>query len=273
MRVLVVSSWVAHGHVGLCAAVPALQALGVSVSQIPTTVLSNHPGWPHVTGAPQPPESIAAFADALAANGWLARVDAVLTGYLPSPDHVAGAAALIDRLRALAPGARVVVDPVLGDWPKGLYLPAETATALRGALPGRADVLTPNRLELAWLTGMACETAAETTAAARALCDASGAGAVVVTGAPAPPGHIATLRVTDHCSQSWVHPRRDGVPHGTGDVFAALVAGGCGVGQALGHLTTLIDASLGADHLRIAETAAQWRAAAALDPVTPQRDD
>ena len=50
-RILILSSWVAHGHVGLSAAAPALQALGHEVTQLPTTVLSNHPGWPHVARA------------------------------------------------------------------------------------------------------------------------------------------------------------------------------------------------------------------------------
>ena len=81
-RILILSSWVAHGHVGLCAAVPALQALGLSAMQVPMCVLSNHPGWPHVAGRPLPVDQAEAMLQALRANGWLAGCDAVLTGYM-----------------------------------------------------------------------------------------------------------------------------------------------------------------------------------------------
>ena len=42
------------------------------------------------------------------------------------------------------------------------------------------------------------------------------------------------------------------VPHGVGDAFSALIAGGAPVGTALGQLRALIACSVGAPHLRIA---------------------
>ncbi|MGC9419866.1 MAG: bifunctional hydroxymethylpyrimidine kinase/phosphomethylpyrimidine kinase, partial [Rhodovulum sp.] len=153
-RIVMLSSWVAHGHVGLSAAAPAVQALGHGVTQLPTTILSNHPGWPRVAGAPLPAPQIAAMIEALAGNGWLAGVDAVLTGYLPTPAHVDLAAGLIERLRTGDVRPRVVVDPVLGDDPDGRYIAADAARALRDRLVPLADILTPNRFELGWLTGL-----------------------------------------------------------------------------------------------------------------------
>ena len=41
------------------------------------------------------------------------------------------------------------------------------------------------------------------------------------------------------------------IPHGVGDVFAALIAAGLPIGQALGHLETLARASQGKQHLDI----------------------
>jgi pyridoxine kinase len=122
-RIMVISSRVAMGHVGLSIIVPALQALGHAVLEIPTILLSNHPGHAHVAGTRIDPQTLTAMVSALAANGWLTGLDAVLTGYLPTPAHVDFAAATVARLRALN-GARPVVylcDPVLGDDPKGLY--------------------------------------------------------------------------------------------------------------------------------------------------------
>lgn len=257
-RVLILSSWVAHGHVGAAAAGPALQALGHGVTVLPTTMLSNHPGWPHVAGRAVPVDELSAMADALAANGWLAGADALITGYLPSPPHVAFAADLARRAR---PG-RLVVDPVLGDTPTGLYLPQEAAAALRDTLLPAADILTPNAFELGWLTGRPVPTPAEVARAAGAV---AGPGRVLVTSVPGAPGETGVLEVPG--PRLWRMPWRAGVPHGPGDVFAGLVAAGLGVSAALGHLQALVEASLGADHLRIAERAADWIAAPPLAPV------
>ncbi|MGS4918190.1 MULTISPECIES: bifunctional hydroxymethylpyrimidine kinase/phosphomethylpyrimidine kinase [Mameliella] len=261
-RVLILSSWVAHGHVGLSAAVPALQALGHEVTQLPTTVLSNHPGWPHVAGAPVPVDQIRGMIEALDANGWLMAQDALLLGYMPSSDHVALAADLARRMREA--GVRVVVDPVLGDLPGGLYVSQEVACALRDDLVPLADVLTPNLFELGWLTGARMATLAEACTAASGLLDT--ADEVLVTSAPVGPGTTGLLRVSPEGTQVFPVALRRGVPHGVGDVFSALVAGGLSPGQALGHLSALIDASLHAPHLRIAPAAPNWTRAAALTP-------
>ncbi|WP_425049610.1 PfkB family carbohydrate kinase [Psychromarinibacter sp. S121] len=252
-HVLILSSWVAHGHVGLSAAAPALQALGHTVTQLPTIVLSNHAAWPHVAGARVPVDQLQAMIDALDANGWLAGVDAVLTGYLPSADHVALACRLLDALS----GARKVVDPVLGDTPKGLYIAAEAAVAIRDDLLPRADITTPNAFELSWLTGRAPDTPEAAMSAALGL-----GPRVLVTSAPAGDGLTGVLDCGDGTLVAT--PRQTVVPNGVGDVFAGLTAAGLPLPQAMGHLQALIDASLGAEHLRIAEAAADWTTAAPL---------
>jgi pyridoxine kinase len=52
-------------------------------------VLSSHPGHGRSAGERIAPAIIEEMVDALDANGWLAGVDAVLTGYLPTAGHVA----------------------------------------------------------------------------------------------------------------------------------------------------------------------------------------
>ena len=253
-RVLILSSFVAAGHVGLCAAVPALQALGHSVTQLPTVLLPAHPGLARPAGRPVPVARLAAIRDALDAAGLLAGHDAVLTGYLPTRGHVAFAAALVRRMRRAAPGACVVVDPVLGDAPKGLYLPEAVGRAMRAALLPLADTTTPNAFELGWLSERPVADETQARAAARAL----GLPRVCVTSAPPPGGGIGVLEVGAGHARRFTVPRRAGVPHGTGDVFAALLAAGLETGAALGRLQALIEASLGADHLAIAEAARDW---------------
>ncbi len=261
-RVLILSSWVAHGHVGLSAAAPALQAMGHGVTQLPTVQLSNHPGWPHAAGRRVPVDELSAMIDALEANGWLGAHDALLTGYLPSPDHVDLAVSLAGRLRAAVPGLRLVVDPVLGDHPKGLYLDRAAAEALRDGLLPVADVLTPNLFELEWLCGRQAETLDAALVAAGALRERTGA-EVLLTSPPVSAGETGVLAVTGDGGTLYRAPRADGraVPHGPGDVFSAMIASGLSPGAALGHLQALVAESLGAAHLRIAEAADAWRAA------------
>ncbi|WP_425073141.1 bifunctional hydroxymethylpyrimidine kinase/phosphomethylpyrimidine kinase [Sagittula sp. S175] len=236
-RVLILSSFVACGHVGLSAGQPVLQALGHAVTGLPTILLSNHPGFSAVAGEHVPVPHLQRMLEALAGNGWLQRYDAVLTGYLPSAGHVQFAAGMIDRIRAFRPDTRIVVDPVLGDTPKGLYMPNEAAEAIRDRLMPLADVLTPNAFELDWLDG------------------AAGVSRVLVTSAE----QGDQFGVFDTASQLFHRvERRQGVPHGVGDVFSALIAAGLPVPQALGHLQALIEASLGHAHLQIAEALTEW---------------
>jgi len=253
-RVMALSSWVAHGHVGLSAAGPALARLGHEVTQLPTVMLSNHPGFPHVAGRPVPVAELAAMVDALEANGWLAGHDTLLTGYLPRAEHVGFAVKLAERMRGANPSLRLVVDPVLGDHPKGLYLDAGAAEAVRAGLAPLADVLTPNLFELEWLTRMPVGTLDEAEAAARAL-----AVTVHVTSPPFGDGETGVLSVSPAGVLALRTPRIEGVPQGTGDVFSGLIAAGLPVGHAMAHLEALVRASAGHPHLRIA--AAGWTGA------------
>lgn len=264
-RILILSSQVAAGHVGLSAAAPVLQALGHEVTGLPTTVLSNHPGFGATAGQPVPPAQLARMVDALDANGWLLNHDALLVGYLPTPYHVDLAARLIDRLREGAPALHIVVDPILGDWPGGLYLPRAVAEEVRGTLLPRADTITPNCFELAWLAGREIASLPEALEAARAL-GRLGPRTVHVTSPPLGPERTGVLSVTAGTQRLHSAPRLAGMLHGTGDVFAALTAGGLPAGQALGHLQALIAASIGAPHLRIAQSASDWTRAAPLPP-------
>ena len=70
--ILAISSQVARGSIGLSAIVPALQTLGHSVLALPTILLSNHPGYAHVSGQRTDAAVLKRMIDALDANGWLA---------------------------------------------------------------------------------------------------------------------------------------------------------------------------------------------------------
>jgi pyridoxine kinase len=219
LTVLAMSSQVVRGSVGLSVIVPALQRLGHEAWPLPTILLSNHPGHPHATGVATPPERMLAMVEALHRNGWLGEIDALLTGYLPTAAHVEAAAAIVTRVRdATQRATPYLCDPVLGDDPKGLYIQSEAAAAIRDRLLPLADILTPNRFELSWLSGHEVRNEADAVVAARRL----DVRCVVATSVPGPPTqliNVETWPTVSYAAPTDLLPR---VPHGTGDLFSAL---------------------------------------------------
>lgn len=80
----------------------------------------------------------------------IAQRPAVLNiGYLPKPVHVEIVAELLEEYKGV-----VLVDPVIGDAKKGLYVSAETARAIKEQLMPLAQMITPNRFESEVLLGI-----------------------------------------------------------------------------------------------------------------------
>jgi pyridoxine kinase len=264
--ILAISSLVARGHVGLSVMVPALQQLGHEVIGLPTVVLSNHPGHSHVAGTRIDPGSLDAMIDALDANGWLARIDGVITGYLPTVEHVAVAQRSIQRLRASNPRLVALCDPVLGDDPKGLYIPLAAAEAIGDRLVGLADIVTPNRFELAWLTGLSISCEPDAIAAAGTLKPAT----VLATSIPAVADQLGNITATKAGSHICRVPKLACVPHGTGDLLSALylhhalshVPTEPSLARAVGQLQAVIGAARGRDDLDLSGRVSGWTAAA-----------
>ncbi|MEZ5851221.1 MAG: pyridoxal kinase [Hyphomicrobiaceae bacterium] len=238
-RILAISSQVARGAVGLSAIVPALQALGHDVIALPTVLLSNHPGHDHVSGTRIAPETLAGMLAALGRNGWLTGLDAVLTGYLPSVEHVAFAVEAITRVRAASPAALHLCDPVLGDAPKGLYIAEDAARALRDTLVRDADVVKLNRFEASWIAGDAC-----------AVPKLGRMGCVVTSAAGAEREQLVNVACFGEARLRCRVAERTSVPKGTGDLFSGLLLGyrltGDEWGVALGRAVAAVDETLAA---------------------------
>lgn len=221
-RVLALSSQVTRGHVGLSVIVPVLQAMGHDVVAMPTVLLSNHPGHAHVAGERIAPEQLRRMLAALAANGWLGDIDAVLTGYLPSAEHVRFAVEAVDTIKGLNPSAVILVDPVLGDEPKGLYIDLGAARAIQRDLIPRAGLIKLNAFELAWLRGKAITDARSAALACRAMLWP----ATVATSLGGAPGQLINACLEGgEISATVTAARLPAVPNGTGDLFSALLLG------------------------------------------------
>ncbi len=217
-KVLTISSQVVHGHVGNSSTTLVLQRMGHEVLGLPTIILSNRPGYAAISGTRMSIETLDGMLEAVASNGWLADIDAIMTGYLPSPAHVEFSAKWIAKIRALKPGVLYFCDPILGDDPAGIYIDEAAACAVRDLLIPMADVLTPNAFELGWLTGRDIRDPADAVSAARQL-----GGTVLVTSAPAgEQDKLANILVEGENALATTVSRRKVHAHGTGDFFASL---------------------------------------------------
>ncbi len=221
MAVLSIQSTVTYGHVGNAAAVPALRVLGHEVWPIATVTFSNHPGHGRWTGRTRSAAELADLFRGLRGLGALARCDAVLSGYLGRPSTARVVAQAVRAVRRANPDSFYVLDPVIGDDGR-IYVAPGVVDAIRCRLLPLADIITPNRYELAWLTGRPVDDTAAVVTAARALCRGS-LGQVVVTGIVQ--GERISACVVTADTVRWVAaPYRQARFRGAGDLFSALYA-------------------------------------------------
>ena len=223
MAILTIHSHVACGHVGNAATVYPLQRMGHEVWPVHTVLLSHHPGYGGWHGAHVAANDVTAVLKGLEAHEVLERCAGVLTGYLGTV--AVGEAVLAGwyDVRAANPNVIIACDPILGDEAEGLYVPdALTAFYRNHAVPA-ADVIFPNRFELALLSGHDVRDITSAVAAARVIM-AQGPSTVVVTSVPVRQG-LATVLVGKNGSWATVTPRLETPVKGAGDLLAALWLG------------------------------------------------
>jgi pyridoxine kinase len=219
--VVILSSHVATADVGGAAQIVALTRLGLETALAPTVLFGRHPGHGAPGGGPVPLEIFKGMLEGLESAGSLARADAVITGYFANAGQIAAAARVIDAAQAANPAVKIIVDPIMGDASKGLYVREDVAAAIATDLVPRADLVAPNAWELARLTGLSLE---DPLAAARAL------GRPVLASSIDLGDEIGVIYAD--ADQAWLaaHPRLERAPNGTGDRLtahftAALVLG------------------------------------------------
>ncbi|MDF0697428.1 pyridoxal kinase PdxY [Rhizobium sp. MC63] len=216
--VIVISSHVVRGSVGNRAAVFALETLGHPVWALPTIVLPWHPGHGRSTRLTFAEADFDAAIDDLMRAPWIGEVRAVLSGYFGNAAQARSVARLIAALRQNNPGLLYVCDPVMGDL-GGLYVPEATAEAIRDHLIPLASLATPNRYELAWLSGAALDDNSAIMEAALAL----GPSRMLVTSAvPMMAGGTGNLYLSGRHALLAEHRVVENPPNGLGDLLAAV---------------------------------------------------
>src|ERR1700754_2957258 len=100
MNVISIQSQVAFGHVGNNAAVFAMQMHGIDVTAVPTTLLSNRPGYPRLRGRVVDAQLVAELRRGIEERGAVDTCEMILSGYLGSPEIAAVVANFVARAKA-----------------------------------------------------------------------------------------------------------------------------------------------------------------------------
>ena len=225
--VIILSSLVSGARVGGGLTAAALERDGFRTELVPTVIMGRHPGQGAPGGGPVDAQMLSSTLAAMADQGRVEAASAILTGYFRDPDQVEAAAVFLAEAKRRNPQLTVMVDPILGDGGGDaredgsgaggrLYIPEETAAAIRDRLIPLADIITPNLFELSWLTGRSLSGDTAIAEAARAL-----APAALVTSARDTKTRIGALVVTQNHIWRVSADRIDPAPNGTGDLFAA----------------------------------------------------
>ncbi|GHB28573.1 pyridoxal kinase [Pseudovibrio japonicus] len=225
--VLVISSQVVSGCVGMRSMVFALERMGFNVWMLPTILLPWHPGQGRGERISANDEAFKHIVEQICASDGLSNVKGVLSGYMANVAQISDVVKIVEAVKSRNKDAVYLCDPVIGD-KGGLYVAEPIAEAIRDQLLPLADVSTPNRFELAWLSGFGTDMENEAVAAARTL----GVERTIVTSSPAiRRNSISNLLVGPRGSLAIEHAEVQGAPHGTGDLLSALYLARCLSGQ------------------------------------------
>lgn len=225
-RVVAIHDISCFGKCSLTVALPVISAAGIECSCIPTAVLSTHTGdfkgytFRNLTDDILP-----------IANHWKKekiRFDAVYTGYLGSAEQVDIVCRVYDMLKN--DNTLLIVDPVMADHGK-LYGGFEKDFPQKMIkLCKKADIITPNITEAAFMTGIPYADGLHTENYIKDLMNGLKQitdGKIVLTGVSFKKDEIGVACAENGKTEYIFTPRIDAVYHGTGDVFASALT--CGI--------------------------------------------
>jgi len=227
------------GRTSLTVVIPILSAMGAQVCPLPTALLSTH--TVEFTGY-----TLLDLTDEMGRvlDHWERlglRFEAVYSGFMACPRQMDHVARCIER--CLAPGGLAVVDPVLGD--NGVLDPTMTPdmVARMRWLVSRAQVITPNFTEAAFLLNEPCRERIAPDELRRWLhrLRAMGPETVVITSVPmSDDPHCLSVAAAENDPQSsaarmWQIDSVHIPVHypGTGDAFASVLTGSLLAGDSL----------------------------------------
>ncbi len=147
-RVAAIHDLSGFGRASLTVVIPILSSMGIQVCPLPTAVLSSHSAFPGFNGRDLTNELPKMIEHWKELN---IQFDAIYSGYLGAVGQIDMVKNFIDEFAA--PDQLVIVDPVLGDNGKLYSAFNETMVEKMKELVAKAEVITPNLTEAAFLLG------------------------------------------------------------------------------------------------------------------------
>src|SRR5258708_12916035 len=92
-----------------------MQMHGIDVRAVPTTLLSNRPGYPSIRGRVLEPQLVADLLRGVEERGAVDTCEMILSGYLGSPEIAAVVADFVARARARNPNLTYFCVPPFSD--------------------------------------------------------------------------------------------------------------------------------------------------------------
>ncbi len=241
-RVAAVHDLSGLGRCSLTVALPVLSVMGCQCAPLPTAVLSSQTGG--VSGY--------TFLDMTDQMGpimdhWRRidpQFDAIYTGFLGSEKQIDLVERLFDRFAD--ENTLLLVDPVMGDDGKAYATYGEELIAGMRHLARRADIITPNLTEAAFLLGLPGDGLKNgdlsPEEAVRKL-SMEGRRSVVLTGYRSKPGWTGSLCLdaADGSLTITENPAVEVSYPGTGDLFASVLCGGLLQGRTLPESAALAE--------------------------------
>lgn len=244
-KIAVINDLSGFGRCSLTAALPVISVMGVQPCPLPTAVLSAQTGYPSFY-CDDYTEKMEYFRQEWEKMGVC--FDGIYTGFVGSEEQVQQIFHFLQTFyNKEDTGTFLLVDPIMGDEGKRFSFCTDALLNDMKQLVARADIVTPNLMELCLLTdvdyhavAMEIEERREcTTKVIRMLAEkllANGCKTVIVTGIrfwdeDEKLIKIGNLTVTKERAVMSAFPYIGGSFSGTGDLFASVVAGGVARGD------------------------------------------
>ncbi|MCQ9121640.1 pyridoxal kinase [Rodentibacter pneumotropicus] len=170
-NVLSIQSHVVYGFAGNKSATFPMQLLGVDVWALNTVQFSNHTQYGKWTGMVIPQEQIREIVTGLDNIEKLQECDALLSGYLGSPEQVDQILYALEQIKKHNPNAIYLCDPVMPNPEKICVVANGVREALIEKAIPVADIMTPNLNELRQLSDFPINSFDDVLKAVRALLD------------------------------------------------------------------------------------------------------
>ena len=244
-KIAVINDLSGVGRCSLTAALPVISVMGVQPCPLPTAVLSAQTGYPSFY-CDDYTEKMEYFRQEWEKMGVC--FDGIYTGFAGSEEQVQQIFHFLQTFyNKEDTGTFLLVDPIMGDEGKRFSFCTDALLNDMKQLVARADIVTPNLMELCLLTDVDYHTVAMeieerrecTTKVIRMLAEkllANGCKTVIVTGIrfwdeDEKLIKIGNLTVTKERAVMSAFPYIGGSFSGTGDLFASVVAGGVARGD------------------------------------------